>query len=313
MKERPKRIVALKHGGGELANQLWNYISLYAYSLESGRPISNPSFYEYHRAFNLESHESIFTRTLSFLFYGYRGRKSRPWKGFWRKIYALYPYVIKKVHPERIISSENTENRIHYLPPTQTSDELAKKQHEEVLYFCGWLFRNPLGLTKYREELVERFSPKERITRKAEALINPLRNKARRVIGVHIRQGDYKNFKSGRFWIAQQRMREVVIEFMKERGYAQEETALLIVSDGAIEPKIWESFTFVISKENAFTDLFALSMTAAIVGSNSSFGHFASWYGNIPHIVATNEPIDWEYYRDKDGYFPNKHASLVQF
>ena len=40
-----RKIIILKHGGGELANQLWNYLSVYAFGLERGISVLNPSFF----------------------------------------------------------------------------------------------------------------------------------------------------------------------------------------------------------------------------------------------------------------------------
>ena len=304
------KIVIAKHGGGELANQLWNYISIYAYGLESGRKVLNPSFYEYHYGFELLKDESLCTKLLSRLFVNSKSRRGHPWKKLWRRIYSLYPHILKIASTGSIFSSENTDNTVYYLPPTESENE---QKASASVYFFGWLFRNPDGLKKYRAELVEAFAPKEFIRKNAEALTNPLRAQKKHLIGVHIRRGDYKTFKGGSFWIPDVRMKQVVEEHIREKGWDKSDTALLIVSDGATDENVWKEFTSKISKEDALTDLYALSRTDAIVGSNSSFGHYASWYGNIPHIVATVEEIDWSYYRGKHEYFANKHASLVQF
>ena len=63
-----KKIVILKHGGGELANQLWNYLSIYAFGLEAKVLVKNPSFFEYHSFFKFLPNESLTTRLFSLFF-----------------------------------------------------------------------------------------------------------------------------------------------------------------------------------------------------------------------------------------------------
>ena len=50
-----------------------------------------------------------------------------------------------------------------------------------------------------------------------------------------------------------------------------------------------------------------------IIGSDSSFGAFAAYYGNIPHIVFNKKSMDWAYYRNNQKYFQNKYCTLVHF
>ena len=42
-----KKIIILWHNGGRLANQLWLYISVYAYALEKKYDLENHTFFEY--------------------------------------------------------------------------------------------------------------------------------------------------------------------------------------------------------------------------------------------------------------------------
>jgi hypothetical protein len=98
---------------------------------------------------------------------------------------------------------------------------------------------------------------------------------------------------------------------LQSKNLNKKETVFLITSDGPIDPHLFFDLETHISQENAVTDLFLLASTLAIIGSDSSFGHFASWYGNIPHIVLKKQAIDWEYYKDKDKYFVNKYLELL--
>lgn len=303
-----KKYVILKNGGGELANQLWNYVSIYACALHSGAHVSNPSFFEYHRYFTLWKQEGFLTRFLSFWFKGRLRRRSHFINQFWRRTYRLYVAWMEFLNSSSIYSSENKESEVTYLSPTvQNNLPLS-----ESIYFEGWLFRNPEGLRLYREQIQAAFSPTPKILQRVTELTNTLKKGDVKLIGIHLRQGDYKIFKKGVYLITPERMRETVDEYLSEKDIKSEQAVLFIASDGPIPAKAFNGYRVHISSESAVTDLFMLSRADAIIGSNSSFGHFASWYGNIPHIVATDVPIDWDYYRDKEEYFQNKYCTLAR-
>ena len=123
----------------------------------------------------------------------------------------------------------------------------------------------------------------------------------------------YKNFKGGKFLLDQKRVAQILREYVHIKSFNVEQTVFLITSDGAVDPTTFSDLCIYISKENFITDLFVLSQTDAIIGSNSSFGAFASWYGDIPHIVMSNEEIDWNYYQDRQAFFANKYLTLAHF
>lgn len=306
-----KKITIFKYGDGELANQLWNYISVYAYGLEKDIPVSNPSFYEYHSSFNLVKKENTLVKIIAKLFENYTKRKQSLWKKITRKIYRIYPFIIEKLYRDKIVSSENLANIAVYLPPTK--DNLDIRSNNDHLYFTGWLFRNPKGIEKFRQQIVQDFCPKVSISKKIDSIISSLYSKYEKVIGVHIRQGDYTTFKGGRYFIPQKRFREIINEYSAKNDINLTKTCFLITSDGPIDTNIFEDINYYISKENAVTDLFLLSATDAIIGSDSSFGNFAGWYGNKTHIVTSNDPIDWDYYVSRKGYFENKYCTMVHF
>lgn len=302
-----KKIVILKHGGGELANQLWNYVSIYSYGLEMDVSVQNPSFFEYHSFFNFLKNESFTTRFLS-LFFKQPRRRSHPINRFFRSLYALRTRFIAAVCPSCVVSSQNASNEVFYL---SSANPLAENVNCEVLYFSGWLFRNPKGLEKYRTKLITAFAPNQTIQNQAEEIVESLRKIKNTVLGIHIRQADYKVFKDGQYIVSPARMREIVEEYIQQKRFGTKDIALLVTSDGPINESVFIGLHTYISRENAVVDLFLLSKCDALIGSNSSFGAFASWYGNIPHIVATNEAMDWNYYSDQEKFFENIYATLA--
>lgn len=314
MKHDPqKKAIILQHGGGELANQLWNYLSVYAYALETKRKCLNYSFFEYNSFFNLSAGNKIIELLFFKPFAGRTERRNGILTRFLRNIYKMYVLVTRICCGQKIISSKNSENKPFYLPPTENTENGLLNSAEETLYFDGWLFRNPIGMEKYRKEILEHFKPIDTIEKNTAETISEIRKKYKNIIGVHVRQGDYKEFKGGKYFIEQKRIREIINEYLKFFEKEPEKTYFIFTSDGKIEKDIFEGLNFEISGRNAVTDLFLLSKTDTIIGSDSSFGDFAAYYGNIPHIIFKNETIDWKYYEGKNKFFQNKYCTMTNY
>jgi hypothetical protein len=304
---------------GELANQLWNYISIYAYCKESGRELRNYSFFEYGAQFDMSIQElkgNFFYKYFFFKPYeNHFKRKNSLWRKIGRKKYKFYTSWVYLFKRKSIIKFVENENLMpYYLPPTKEADDALKKiEREDSIYFDGWLFRNPKGIEKYRNEIKEYFKPKKEIREKIQSIIAPLREKYTHIVGVHIRQGDYKTWKGGKYFIDQKRVKEILEEYLAFSKNEPAHTCFLIMSDGTIDETQFSGLNILVSKENAVTDLFLLASTDIIIGSNGTFSPFASYYGNIPLIVMQNETIDWTYYQGKTVYFENKHSTFVSY
>lgn len=304
--EQKKQVIILEHNGGRLANQLWNFMSIYAYALERGYECQNYSFFSYHQYFRFTIKSSL----IRWLFFKplFKGRN------FFRRWYGTYVKAIKRRKKEQFIIS--TDENIYYLPPTVSETVELKKSEESTgkeIYFSGWLFRNPVGIARYYKELVNAFRPQKNIEEKVVAFMKEVRSSYRHIVGVHIRQGDYREFEGGKYLVSLERVREIMEEYLAKLGKRLEETCFIIASDEKIEMSQFGQLPVIASTGQMVEDLFMLSGCDVILGSNSTFGAWASYYGNIPLVVLQNETIDWEYYRDKDSYFENKYCTVVHY
>lgn len=306
-----KRAVIIDHSGGELANQLWNYASVYAFSLERGVTLSNPSFYEYASWFPKYRANKIFRFIFILPFRETIRRKNSIKRKLWRKVYLIYPRLVKLIKRDAVITCSYGEP--YYIPPTKELPRSFKESYGQTIYLHGWLFRNPEGLKKYRDEIVDFFSPASEIMRKIDQFISNKRKQYEHIVGVHIRQGDYRTWQGGKYFIDEKRAREILDEYLRFTGRHASKTIFIVASDGAIDPKSFTGLNMELAKGNAVEDLFLLSKTDIIIGSDSTYGDFAAYYGNIPHIVMTNSPVDWNYYRGRKTYFMGKYATWVHF
>ncbi len=309
-----KKVVILKTSDTELANQLWNYISVYAYARERRADIVNYSFYEYGSRFAMPAPNFLFKLFFVLPFTKYEKRKQSLMRKIWRKFYNLYSNFIIWTRRDAVLVSADTGNNPTYLPPTNSNDNLKQIENSsDTIYLCGWLFRNPVGIEKYRTEILNYIRPKIDIENRISKKISGMRDAYKAVIGVHVRQGDYRTWQGGQYYIDPKRTRQILDEFLMAKDLQAPDTLFVITSDESIDPKIFDGLNIEISKSGAVDDLFLLSRTDTVIGSDSTFGDFAAYYGNIPHIVTTNDSVDWNYYREMTKYEMGKYVTWVHF
>lgn len=310
-----KKVIILRSAGNELANQLWNYTSVYAYALERGYLLENPAFFEYGEYFRMRATNPLMRLAFFLPFRNYTKRKFSFKRRLWRKAYTWYSNIILRIRRNQSVGYASKDATPYYLPPTKESAGTLRELEArgQDVYLDGWLFRNPVGLEKYRTEIREYFRPQQDIEGSVQAQIKKLRGEFKKVIGVHIRQGDYATWRGGIYLIPQARARTILDEYLDVTGTKAADVCFVITSDGPVDTSLFGNLHTWVSKENAIHDLFLLSSTDAIVGSNSTFGAFASYYGNIPFIVMQKDQMNWEYYGDKTRYFENEYSTMVHY
>jgi hypothetical protein len=297
-----KKAIILRHNGGELGNQLWNAMSIYAFTLEKKYNLSNWTQFEYAHLFRIKEEIPFAIKTLFFAPYRIAPKLTK-------KLYKVSAKMMISFLGNKVLHSGNSPfiEGPFYLPPTK--DVTIRDGN---IFFDGWMFRNPAGLMKYREQILKRFAFKEEVEKRPRELIAGLRKKFKTIIGVHIRMGDYRTFKNGKYFVEPARFSQIVEEYKKERNVSQNETAILICSNEKVDISIFQG-TSIQTNFSGPEDLYALSLCDVVIGSDSSFGALAAYKGNIPHIVATHDTVDWAYYREQKNFFFGKYSTVIGY
>lgn len=300
-----KKVVILHHNKGQLCNQLWNFVSIYAYCLEKGYDCQNYSFFEYSKYFNIP----VKDRSIDFLFFKPYAIYSRflPFRVA-RKIgyvfYDCFVALMRFFKKEQIVYSGNSFKEVkdfYYLPPTKNSQGklsiLEKDNNTKTIYFDGWLFRNPQGLLKYRKQIISYFRPKEVYCQKVDKSIEELRKKYNHLVGVHIRQkapgdgeelivdGTKMYISNSEIPLIKRTLDDYIEKFKKDLS----QTCFIVCSNKEFDISQLRDFDVIFHQGNLVEDLYTLSKTDAIVGCRSTFGSFAAFYGNIPHFLICED------------------------
>ena len=100
------------------------------------------------------------------------------------------------------------------------------------------------------------------------------------LIGVHIRRGDYRTFRDGRFFYEIDHYRSMMKHVRAQmRG---SDVRFLICSDEEIAMDAFSEFSVTRGNGLHIVDLYSLAACDYIMGPPSSFSLWASFYGNRP-------------------------------
>lgn len=262
-----KKIIFIQsHNGGRLANQLWNFVSVYAYCLEKKYVLINPTFFQYAKYFEQFHNNSLlspnfklklFNKNISFI------------------IMNIFLSINKVVKIGKSFQTGEDSDAI-VLPPTDNSFGFR----EPIGFFNGWLFRNKDGLEKFRREVTHAFRPAKEYQEKLDNFTGTLDPNHFKV-AIHIRRTDYKTHLNGKYYYEIEEYKKVMKMIIEK--YKAKNIFFIIFSD---EPRTLEEFkefkdNVILSPflEDFVVDLFLISKCDLIVGPPSSFTQFAAWIG----------------------------------
>ncbi|MCX7713467.1 MAG: hypothetical protein N2035_07380 [Chthoniobacterales bacterium] len=174
-------------------------------------------------------------------------------------------------------------------------DFLERVEGKGVLFLHGWKFRVGAELLrKWREEVVRVLEPVVCVRKRAEEAVGNVRRKGEWVVGVHIRRGDYRHWKGGKYFF------EVgsYLEWMRQAGrlFGNKKVSYLVCSEEKYRAGDFGELAGRVGfgPGDAAGDLYALAGCDCIVGPPSTFTLWASYVGDKPlHIVERANERLW--------------------
>jgi hypothetical protein len=321
----PVKTAYLLSHRNRLANQLWNLIAIRAFCIERGYELQDCAAFDYHAelgspgpSFAVEAFLRAFDALAPVLLSPVLTRTRVVRYGWWKALEAL-----RKV-PSRLAAPPPTApvldaNGAFYLPPSECTDPAQRALLDEAerrgsVCFRGWLFKNPVGIRTHRAAVLASIAPRAPLAAKVAAFVERHRARHARLVGVHLRQGDYKTWLGGKLYISEREARRALDELLRRRGWRADETLFVVCSDGPLDLSAFAGLAAVRGPGSPIDDLLTLASCDLLVGSNSTFGGFASYYGDVPLIVLQRGGLNWDYYADKTGYFEDEHfmCNLLQ-
>jgi hypothetical protein len=264
---------------GQLANLLFVFGHFIAAAREHDLAIVNPAFDEYVEYFEA-------TRPGFVARYPLRPGSAKGSKATRKLIYQLAYYLTRIVVRSPIKFPFIKAITLDWEDELELDDPefLKLTQATKVILAQGWLFRANASFAKHADAIRDFFRPVAPVQANVDALIKRARANRDVLVGVHIRQGDYRTFQGGRF-------------FHETEGYVQlmdrvrqffpgKQIRFLICSNVKQEEEKFAAFDFTFGTNHFVEDMYAFAQCDYLVGPPSTYTMWASFYGRTPLFMV---------------------------
>ena len=294
MPKRSGRVFIVKRCG-RLANRIIFYANIIAWAKDQNLHVTNFTFQSYAHFFQS-------TKNTSSSRYPHVVQKfyhkiispilliSNIFRFQFQSLYLLTKIALKFTVFQRLfpIISDKDHAGIKSLSELIPEDFWKKKK---LLFVSGWRFREPKLTRKHASEIRKFFKPVKRIEKNIDLQFSSIEFRFDLLIGVHIRKGDYANWKGGRYNFPVSYYAQIMKEV--EELYNNLQVVYLVCSNEEVTTSQFYDLSVKVSGGDPIEDLYALARCDLIIGPPSTFTQWASFYGQKPlyHIYNTNEKI----------------------
>lgn len=327
-----KNVIIFTHGGGRFANQLTNFANFIAFAEENEFALINIAFNDFaplienyktakNVSYNLESDELKGFNFLKILLNSFNLSKHRIYRKFIIRLLHLYAYLSLKsqsilFRPKsilRFLSGKKLEKLD--LSDKNTLELLSQKK---TTIIAGWGLRDWNLLEKKQFLIKKELKFNEKFQKISDDFINNIREKHDLLIGVFMRQTDYKTYTNGKYYLDTKEY-IALIKKLKKR-YSNRNVAFIVASD---EPKNIKEFknlpvyfsTGIMGGDGHYIESFIqLGMCDSVLTVPSTFSGWAAFMGNSKIIPIYDKNIlvsEKEYFNNNifdainDDYFKN--------
>lgn len=270
-------MVIVTEAVGQLANQLFEFSFLIANSIEKKYSLVNVNFGKYGKYFEKKRPQNLIIATSIFKS-KFLTNKFVTFTNFVLKVllrFNLQKSIFHKILNINTAASSGGGGESYDLNTFEFQNH-AKK----ILFLKGAWYDDNTNFLKHNKLIKEYFTPKKEYLLKIESLFETYKKDADVVIGIHIRRGDYKEFLDGKFYFED----EIYLKNMKQMAglFPSHKVKFLICSDQEVDKKAFMDLNIIISNQHFIVDLYSLAKCNYILGPESTFSRWASFYGNVP-------------------------------
>lgn len=305
-----QKTIIISKKTGRLGNRLQLYAHWIAFALEKEVRLLNPAFAEYSLFFQGTAAQRLgkFPKD--------RGAVS-PSEAFREWIYWSNRAAYKLAKPLAV--SKNSGIRVAKAQSSKfiQTDSLLNDFLQEswnILFTQGLHFYSPgEWFVRHGDKIRSFLEPLNVYQEKATQLVTKIKSQTDVLVGVHLRQTDYKEFVGGRFFYS---LEQYLMKMLEIRDlYHPRRCSFLICSDVQWEGNLKQGLAYFSGPGNIVGDLMALSKCDLILGPPSTFSGWAAWYGKVPIHFLENPTISlaldsFQILPYPHGAFREEYASL---
>lgn len=262
---------------GQLGNRLLLSAHLIAAAREYGVTLANPSFAQY---------AALFPSTVNDLWCRYPRREisdqQRPSESLrtwlYRPIYlgAKTLSILRLNHfPAHVIRIGHDG---YCDLASESFAQMARSRRHTLL--SGWQFRSKKLLDKHADAVRDHYQLFPENASNVDRVVQRARQNGSMVVGVHIRQGDYKTWQNGRYFYTMDQYREAMNRIAEQVGHKR--VAFLVCSNVRLRKEDFAGLKVHFGSGHILEDMYAFAKTDWLIGPPSTYTGWASFYGDVP-------------------------------
>jgi hypothetical protein len=264
---------------GQLGNRLILSSHLIAAAREYGVGFANPSFAEYAHLFQGTANDlwcRFPSESNSSRIPIYRQRRLLEKfvecieKSFWSAHLRKFPY-----HLRRLQDGDTCD-----LAGDEFADEVRGGRS---ILISGWQYRSQTLLEKHGHEIRQHFQIVEKHRRIVDAVSGELHRDSDLVVGIHMRQGDYKFWRGGQFFYSSRQYAALMHSIVEQ--FPTRSIKFLLCTNGKFNQVDFKGLKVTTGPGHLVEDMYSLAETDFMVGPPSTYTEWASFYGQKPLFV----------------------------
>lgn len=273
-------MIFLVQRNGQLGNRLAYIKAFLAVAIEYRITIANFTFDEYAR---------YFKGTYSNWAFCYPGTQ-RGWR-FPRIVGRLIRVLLAVMEP-----LVKNDRRIFGLSAAEIADDghfkfldgqlAMSAQKRNLVFYQGWPIVPADVMSRHADQIREYFSLVDHYANAVRTHLEVARRGCDLLIGIHIRQGDYRHWNSGSFYYASEQY-AVLMQHIVQK-HAGKKVRFVVCSNVEQDWDIFEEFSMVRGTGETVEDMYILAGCDEIYGPQSSYSGWAAYYGQKPLYWITN-------------------------
>ena len=301
---KPGKLFIISRRCGRLANRLTLFANFVALAAQEGHRVMDLTFHSY---------ADILETTGRDIYCQYPAPRRRSWidalPGLARVIRTTRLFYrwsqLTRVLNERFPLCGDRLITLREIPGGAITDlegpEIRRRIHcASVIFVNGWNFRAPNYLRRQEREVRTYFRPAAPYELASRKAVQALREQADIVVGVHIRHGDYRAWRGGKYFFSVSRYAAWMGEFAAQ--LPGRKVGFLVCSNAACQAREFPGLSVGLGAGSPGGDLYALAKCDYIFGAVSSFSQWASFYGQVPLLQMTDSQDDLDLARFRVSY-----------
>lgn len=266
---------------GQLGNRLFAFAHIIANAIEYSYEVQNPSFYGYSHYFAGTSDDffcrfptrrsSLLPRSLQIVLYRIINKVIIPLTviPLFAKIFNLAAIDV----PGKTDCGDFTDmNNPEYV-------KLARS-NTRVIIKDAWHFRDFRNVEAHADQLRLFFAPVEPHAAAITELITRARSGCELLVGIHIRQGDYRRWQAGKYYFTTPEYAELMHHIVKL--FSGRKVKFLICSNEIQDEQYFDGFDYLMGNHHQLEDMYAFARCDYLAGPPSTYTGWASFYGTVP-------------------------------